>query len=73
MVASGVGISVVPVSAMRSWAQGEPQMEFRRFADPAPYRRVVIAWRATFPRPRAIDALREALLSAPPPGVVAIN
>jgi LysR family hydrogen peroxide-inducible transcriptional activator len=73
MVAGGVGISVVPVSAMQSWAHSEPQMEFRPFADPAPSRRVVIAWRATFPRPGAIDALREAVLSAPPPGVVAIS
>ena len=69
MVASGVGISVVPVSAMKSWSQNEPLLQFRRFAEPVPFRRVIIAWRATYTRPQAIDVLRAALLAAPPPGV----
>ncbi|MBK7354943.1 hydrogen peroxide-inducible genes activator [Propionivibrio sp.] len=69
MVASGAGISVVPVSAANSWPQNEPLLQFRHFTDPAPFRRVVIAWRATFPRPQAIDALRAAILDSPPAGV----
>lgn len=72
MVASGAGISVAPVSAAKSWAQNEPPLQFRPFTDPAPFRRVVIAWRATFPRPKAIDALRAAILDAPPAGVSAL-
>ena len=69
MVASGAGLSVVPLSAAESWPHDGALLEFRRFSDPAPYRRVVIAWRATFPRPQAIDVLRAAITAAPPPGV----
>lgn len=69
MVASGAGISVVPVSAAKSWPQNEPLLHFIPFADPAPFRRIVIAWRASFPRPGAIDVLRAAVLDAPPAGV----
>ena len=69
MVASGAGISVVPCSAAESWPQDETLIEYRHFVDPAPFRRVLLAWRVTFPRPQAIDAVREAIRSALPPGV----
>ena len=69
MVASGAGISVVPCSAAESWPQDEALIEYRHFVDPAPFRRVLLAWRVTFPRPQAIDAVREAIRSALPPGV----
>ena len=72
MVASGAGISVVPISAARSWPQNEPLLHFLPFADPVPFRRVVIAWRASFSRPGAIDVLRAAVLDAPPVGVSVI-
>ena len=72
MVASGAGISIVPLSAAKSWPQNEPLLRFLSFADPVPFRRVVIAWRASFPRPGAIDVLRAAILDAPPVGVNAI-
>ena len=73
MVASGAGISVVPLSAAESWPQNGPLLHFRSFADPAPFRRVVIAWRASFPRPQAIDALRAAIVAAPPSGVTVVS
>ena len=72
MVASGVGISVVPISAAKSWPQNGSLLQYRGFTQPAPFRRVGIAWRASFPRPQAIDVLRAAILDAPPPGVSAI-
>ena len=71
MVASGVGISVVPISAAKSWPQNGSLLQYRDFTQPAPFRRVGIAWRASFPRPQAIDVLRAAILDAPPPGVSA--
>jgi LysR family hydrogen peroxide-inducible transcriptional activator len=71
MVASGAGISIVPASAAASWPHDDALLQFRQFAEPVPRRRVVIAWRASFPRPQAIDVLRAAILDAPPPGVVA--
>jgi LysR family hydrogen peroxide-inducible transcriptional activator len=69
MVASGAGISVVPASAVESWPRDDALMSIRPFTDPVPMRRVVLAWRVTYPRPLAIDCLREAILAAPPPGV----
>lgn len=73
MVASGAGISVVPASAVESWPQDEKLLTIRPFSAPVPMRRVVLAWRVTFPRPQAIDVLRAAILAAPPPGVLLIN
>jgi LysR family hydrogen peroxide-inducible transcriptional activator len=72
MVASGVGMSVVPASAAESWPQNSPLLQLRPFTDPAPFRRVVIAWRATYPRPQAIDVLRAAIQDALPLGVQAV-
>jgi len=69
MVASGAGISVVPLSAAEAWPQNEELLVFRRFTEPAPSRRIILAWRATFPRPKAIDALRAAIVDAQPAGV----
>jgi LysR family transcriptional regulator, hydrogen peroxide-inducible genes activator len=73
MVASGAGISVVPASAAKSWPQNDPLLQFRSFTEPAPFRRVVIAWRASFPRSRAIDMLRGAIQASPPFGVALIS
>jgi LysR family hydrogen peroxide-inducible transcriptional activator len=73
MVASGAGISVVPLSAAESWPQNGPLLHFRRFVEPAPFRRVVIAWRASFPRPQAIDVLRASIHDAPPAGVTLVS
>lgn len=73
MVASGAGMSVVPASAAESWPQNSALLQLRPFSDPAPFRRVVIAWRASFPRPQAIDVLRAAILDSPPLGVVALS
>jgi LysR family hydrogen peroxide-inducible transcriptional activator len=70
MIASGAGISVVPASAAASWPREDSLLSVRQFSDPAPVRKVVIAWRATFPRPQAIDVLRAAIVDSPPPGVL---
>jgi LysR family hydrogen peroxide-inducible transcriptional activator len=68
MVASGAGIAVVPVSSSLSWPQ-DPLLAIRPFAPPAPSRRVVLAWRATYPRPQAMDVLYQAIRQSPPAGV----
>lgn len=70
MVASGAGISVVPVSAAESWPKESGLLEIRRFTDPQPTRHVALAWRVTFPRPQVIDVLHAAIEDSPPPGVV---
>lgn len=69
MVASGTGVAVLPASAL---AAAPPDPALARaipFAAPEPFRRIILAWRVTFPRPQAIDAVRAAILQCPPPGV----
>jgi len=57
MVASGIGVTVVPVLA----AHPSPQLRYVPFSDPVPKRRIVLAWRRTFPRFEAIAALRNVI------------
>ena len=59
MVASGMGITVVPVLSVPK--EPQPHLRFVPFADPVPSRRVVLAWRRTFTRYEAIAALRNAI------------
>jgi LysR family hydrogen peroxide-inducible transcriptional activator len=61
MVASGIGITVLPESAATS--RYEPNsLVTRPLADTKATRTVALAWRASFPRHKAIDILREAIL-----------
>lgn len=61
MVASGLGVSVLPHSAIHSPYYAEGVVEVRPFANPVPTRTVAIAWRMSFPRPKAIDVLVDAI------------
>ncbi|MBC6427675.1 MAG: hydrogen peroxide-inducible genes activator [Cellvibrionales bacterium] len=61
MVASGLGITILPCSATRPTHYGEQELVIRRFQPPAPARTVALAWRASFPRHRAIEALRQGI------------
>jgi LysR family hydrogen peroxide-inducible transcriptional activator len=63
MVASGVGITVLPATSITPGAGASDLIRIRPFAKPAPGRRVAIAWRRSFPRPKAIEALRQAILA----------
>lgn len=61
MVASGLGVSVLPLSAVDNHRYAEGVIAVLPFTAPAPTRTVAIAWRATFPRPKAIDVLMDAI------------
>ncbi|WP_020413960.1 hydrogen peroxide-inducible genes activator [Microbulbifer sp. VTAC004] len=61
MVASGLGITVLPLSAATASQYASGLLETRPFVAPGPRRTVALAWRASFPRHRAIDILREAI------------
>ena len=67
-MASGASVSVLLLSAPEAWPQNEKLLVFRRFAEPMPFRRIVIAWRYSFPRPQAIDVWRAAIHDALPDG-----
>lgn len=57
MVASGLGITVLPLSAATAMQYRKDVLVTRPFAPPIPSRTVALAWRVTFPRPKAIDVL----------------
>jgi len=61
MVASGLGITVLPKSAAAIADYGVRSLAVRPFAEPAPRRTIALAWRVSYPRPEAIDILVEAL------------
>lgn len=66
MVASGLGVSVLPASALM------PRYASRLvaavpFTQPVPSRKVALAWRASFDRPQAIRVLAEAIRSVKMP------
>ncbi|WP_423824232.1 LysR substrate-binding domain-containing protein [Salinisphaera sp. SPP-AMP-43] len=69
MVASGLGITVLPRSSIPNLSQESRLLETRPFAGPAPQRQIAIAWRRSFPRPKAISALHDAVLQCEPAGV----
>ena len=72
MVASGLGITVVPRSSVANRPE-EPSLTARPFAKPAPERRIALVWRKTFPRRKAIAALRQTILNSGMKGVQFIN
>jgi LysR family hydrogen peroxide-inducible transcriptional activator len=61
MVASGLGITVLPQSAANTAQYGEDTLAVRPFSGTPPKRTVALAWRASYPRHQAIDMLTEAL------------
>jgi LysR family hydrogen peroxide-inducible transcriptional activator len=67
MVASGMGVTVVPQLSVPKDKQ--PHIVYIPFTRPVPTRRVVLAWRRTFTRYEAIAALRNAIYACPLPGV----
>ncbi|MBU3746612.1 MAG: hypothetical protein RL109_1736 [Pseudomonadota bacterium] len=60
MVASGVGITVLPQTACPR-SRDDGFLCYIPFESPAPNRRVVLAWRKSFARPAAIEALKQQL------------
>jgi len=63
MVASGIGITVLPKASVPDPLPTDSMLRYLPFDDPAPSRRVVVAWRKSFTRQAAIEALRQAVLS----------
>jgi LysR family hydrogen peroxide-inducible transcriptional activator len=63
MVASGMGITVLPCAATVPDHYGQLLLTVRPFMPPVPKRRVALAWRTSFPRPKAIEAVKQAILA----------
>ena len=73
MVASGAGITVLPSTAADAKAAASPLIAVRPFTAPQPSRRIALAWRNSFPRPQAVEALRLAVLACKLPGVAMLD
>jgi LysR family hydrogen peroxide-inducible transcriptional activator len=62
MVASGLGVSVLPASALGA-RYATKLLKVVPFSSPVPSRKVALAWRTTFDRPMAVDTLADAIRS----------
>ena len=60
MVASGLGVSVLPASALGA-RYATKLLKVVPFTTPVPSRKVALAWRASFDRPLAVELLAEAI------------
>lgn len=69
MVAGGLGITVLPRSSIENRPDEAQLIVARPFAGKPPSRRIALVWRKTFPRIKAIRALRDAILESPLRGV----
>jgi LysR family hydrogen peroxide-inducible transcriptional activator len=69
MVAGGIGITVLPSTSVAAEGGANELIRIRPFGKPVPSRRVALAWRRSFPRARAVEALRQAILACELPQV----
>ncbi|CAM5203198.1 Hydrogen peroxide-inducible genes activator OS=Castellaniella defragrans (strain DSM / CCUG 39792 / 65Phen) OX=1437824 GN=BN940_10406 PE=3 SV=1 [Castellaniella denitrificans] len=73
MVAAGIGITVLPASALGMRGAESRLLRFVPFKPPAPDRRVVLVWRKSFPRQAAIEALIQAVRHCGMPGATMLE
>jgi LysR family transcriptional regulator, hydrogen peroxide-inducible genes activator len=73
MVASGIGITVMPRTAMPARVSRQSLVAYLPFKNPPPHRRVVLAWRRSFTRTEAVESLRQAILACSLEGVEKID
>ncbi len=68
MVASGVGITVLPATSVPTRVPRDSLLAYVPFAAPVPDRRVVLVYRKSFTRKAAIETLRKAIIDCDLPG-----
>jgi LysR family hydrogen peroxide-inducible transcriptional activator len=61
MVASKLGLAILPQTAAEAPLYAPHLLVARPFASPAPKRTLLLAWRISFPRHKAIDVLRRTI------------
>ena len=69
MVASGIGISVMPRTSVADPAVTDQLIRYIPFEDPIPTRRICLVWRKNFPRAAAMEELAKVIREAALPGV----
>ncbi len=65
MVATGIGITVLPYTSVSGYALVSDLLSVRPFAEPVPTRVVALAWRKSFPRQGVIALLNTAIRACP--------
>ncbi|RLJ22619.1 LysR family transcriptional regulator [bacterium endosymbiont of Escarpia laminata] len=73
MVAGGIGITVLPDTAINPNPSSDDLVTTRPFKGDPPYRRVALAWRKSFPRPKAVDLLWETIRACPIQGISLVD
>jgi DNA-binding transcriptional LysR family regulator len=68
MVASGLGVTVLPCSALTKKYTNKRLIAID-LAKPVPGRRIGLAWRRGFTRPQVIDVIRDAIRGLKMPGL----
>lgn len=68
MVASGLGLTIVPASSSNRNIYDSDTLVERPFAGKVPFRRVAMVWRNRFTRPQAIEVLTRVLTVCDIPG-----
>jgi LysR family hydrogen peroxide-inducible transcriptional activator len=61
MVASKLGVTILPQAAAEAPLYAPTLLITRPFENPAPKRTLILAWRVSFPRHKAIDVLRRTI------------
>jgi LysR family transcriptional regulator, hydrogen peroxide-inducible genes activator len=61
MVASKLGVTILPQTAAETPVYAADLLVTRHFENPAPKRTLILAWRVSFPRHKAIDVLRRTI------------
>ena len=69
MVASGIGITVLPDSAVGLEHMPWDLLTAKPLVGQYPLRRIALAWRKSFPRPEAVNLLWESIRSCDLPGI----
>jgi len=61
MVAAGVGITILPSLSVEDPTRLNSMLEYRPFSNPVPYRDIIIAYRKSFPRMKAVELIKESI------------
>jgi LysR family hydrogen peroxide-inducible transcriptional activator len=69
MVAAGIGITVMPLTSVPESERNNTLLRYIKFDKPVPDRRVVLAWRKSYPRMVAIETLAQAVFACGLEGV----
>ncbi|MFG2087654.1 MULTISPECIES: LysR substrate-binding domain-containing protein [unclassified Spirillospora] len=64
LVSGGLGVTLVPETALEVETRRAPNLSLHRFASPAPFRRIGLGFRATSPRAGEFEVLAESVREA---------